>query len=86
MPYKDELKLRLIEYGKWLGKNNFGRNSFGIWSNNCSSFKRMNDAEIVHMYLNNPNEYQDFLKELGQKELELALKNNNCNNDNKDSE
>lgn len=56
----------LKDFGKWLGENNFGRNSFGVWSTNCSSFKRMDDDEIVSMYLNNPNELQEHLKMVRQ--------------------
>ncbi len=61
------MKEDLKAFGKWLGENNFGRNSFGIWSTNCSSFKRMDDDEIVDMYLNNPNEYQIFVTEIRKK-------------------
>ncbi len=66
----------LIDYGKWLSKNNFSRNSMGIWGTNCSSFRGMNDDEIVDMYVNNPNKLQDHLKVVRQKivsELEKQL-------------
>jgi hypothetical protein len=55
----EELKNQLTVFGKWLGENNFGRNSFGVWSTNISSFKRMDDSEIVDMYLHNPNEREE---------------------------
>jgi hypothetical protein len=54
----------LIKFGKWLGENNFCRNSMGIWSTNCMSFKRMTDEEIVNMFLENPNEYKNHLAEI----------------------
>ena len=54
----------LIKFGKWLGENNFCRNSMGIWTTNCISFKRMTDEEIVNMFLENPNEYKNHLVEV----------------------
>ncbi|MBC7866251.1 MAG: hypothetical protein H7X88_01845 [Gloeobacteraceae cyanobacterium ES-bin-316] len=64
---KLELAKELKVFGKWIGENNFGRNSAGRWSTNCQSFGSYTDTQIVKMYMNEPDKYQKFKKELYKK-------------------
>jgi len=64
------MKKELKDFVKWLGENHFTRNSFGIWSTNCSSFKRMDDDEIVDVYINNPDELKNHISGVRKKVAE----------------
>jgi len=64
------IKPEIVKYGVWLGENNLGRNSDGLWGNNISSEPRKTDEEVADIYLTNPDYYQNIKKELRRRIVE----------------